>query len=175
MTKVFNTCADKTQKKCMRNQCKETLPEIGILVAYLGHTTIQVNFWFLISFYNYHASVKVFSSELLGILCSLWTDLPFSLILPFLLCYIPVFNRPIRKFRFFNVSASPIAGASPIRPAGRISKPIFIWPFKNVPVVSMTVLPPILAPLSEKSWRQRLTFHSKWISDGNNYKQIAEF
>lgn len=171
MTKGFKTCADKLRKYTReRNQCTETLLKIWIVVAYLGHTTIQVNFSLPISFYNYHATVKVFRPELLGILCSLWTQLAFSLILPFLLCYIPVFSRPIRKFRLFNVFASPIAGASPIRPAGRISKPIFIWPFKNVPVVSMTVLPPILAPLSEKSWRQRLTFHRKRISDGNNYK-----
>lgn len=43
-----------------------------------------------------------------------------------LLCYVPVLSRPIRKFKLSNVLANPMAGASPIRPAGRTSKPIFI-------------------------------------------------
>lgn len=59
---------------------------------------------------------------------------------------IPVLRRPILKLRFSKVFAKPIAGASPSRPAGLTSNPMFICPFRNVPVVSITLLLLILLP-----------------------------
>jgi len=51
---------------------------------------------------------------------------------------IPVFNLPILKSKDARVRASPMAGASPILPAGRLFKPTTISPFRNVPVVITT-------------------------------------
>lgn len=53
---------------------------------------------------------------------------------------LPVFNLPILKFNFSNVFARPILGSSPILPAGFVSKPMLICPFRKVPVVITTVL-----------------------------------
>lgn len=60
----------------------------------------------------------------------------------------PVFNRPILSPKFAKVFARPIAGASPILPAGFISKPMLMCAFRNVPVVITTVFEFILVPSS---------------------------
>ena len=61
----------------------------------------------------------------------------------------PVFNLPILKFKCSSVFANPILGSSFNLPAGLVSKPIFICPFKNVPVVITTVSLNIFVPSSK--------------------------
>ena len=53
---------------------------------------------------------------------------------------VPVFNRPTWNPYFFNDSVNPIAGLSPMRPAGNVLFPICINPPKNVPAVIMRAL-----------------------------------
>ena len=57
---------------------------------------------------------------------------------------VPVFNLPILKLHFFNCSLKPVLGFSLKRPAGVLSSPICINPFKNVPVVKINLLQLIL-------------------------------
>lgn len=63
---------------------------------------------------------------------------------------VPVFNRPIRSSSVSKLLANPIAGSSPILPAGRMSRPMLIWPRKNVPVVMITALAEICVPSLSK-------------------------
>ena len=51
---------------------------------------------------------------------------------------VPVFSRPSAKPARSSVRESPIAGASPTRPAGICRSPIWMRPRRNVPVVSTT-------------------------------------
>ncbi|MDT4865753.1 hypothetical protein FQZ97_1005760 [compost metagenome] len=51
---------------------------------------------------------------------------------------VPVLSRPTAKPRPRKVSESPSAGFSPMRPAGIFFSPIWIRPFRNVPVVNTT-------------------------------------
>ena len=59
---------------------------------------------------------------------------------------VPVFNLPIVKLCFFNCSLKPVEGFSLNLPAGVFSSPICIRPFKNVPVVSISLLQEIFFP-----------------------------
>ena len=61
---------------------------------------------------------------------------------------VPVFNLPILKLYFCNCSLKPVLGFSLNRPAGVFSSPIWISPFKNVPVVRINLLQLTLYPLS---------------------------
>ena len=60
--------------------------------------------------------------------------------------FLPVFNLPIRNPSLSSVFAKPILGSSFNLPAGLFSNPMFIWPFKKVPVVITTALPNIFVP-----------------------------
>ena len=53
---------------------------------------------------------------------------------------VPVFNLPILKSYFANCSLKPVEGFSSYLPAGVLSSPICIKPFKKVPVVSINLL-----------------------------------
>ena len=59
---------------------------------------------------------------------------------------VPVFNLPILKLYFSNCSLKPVLGFSLNLPAGVISSPICINPFKNVPVVKINLLQLTLLP-----------------------------
>ena len=48
---------------------------------------------------------------------------------------VPVFSRPHSKPKPFSDSARSLDGGSPARPAGRCSRPTWISPLRNVPVV----------------------------------------
>lgn len=67
----------------------------------------------------------------------------------------PVFSRPMRKLSLSSVLASPMAGSSPILPAGLTSSPMFICPLRNVPVVKTTQCDLTVWPLPETI--QRIT------------------
>ena len=51
---------------------------------------------------------------------------------------VPVFNLPILKLYFSNCSLKPVEGISLNLPAGVFSSPMWIKPFKKVPVVRIT-------------------------------------
>ena len=51
---------------------------------------------------------------------------------------VPVFRRPVLKPRFFRQAASAVAANSPARPAGMRHSPMWMRPFKKVPVVMST-------------------------------------
>jgi len=53
---------------------------------------------------------------------------------------VPVLSLPIAKLNFSNCSLKPVVGFSLNLPAGVFSSPICIRPFKNVPVVSISLL-----------------------------------
>ena len=53
---------------------------------------------------------------------------------------VPVLSLPIAKLNFSNCSLKPVVGFSLNLPAGVFSLPICIKPFKNVPVVSISLL-----------------------------------
>uniref|UniRef100_A0A8D2M6Y8 Cyclic GMP-AMP synthase n=1 Tax=Zonotrichia albicollis TaxID=44394 RepID=A0A8D2M6Y8_ZONAL len=52
---------------------------------------------------------------------------------------VPVFSLPTAKPSLSRVRASPMAGWSPSRPAGCVSRPMWITPLRNVPVVRITL------------------------------------
>ena len=52
---------------------------------------------------------------------------------------VPVFNLPILKLYFSNCSLNPVEGFSSYLPAGVLSSPMCIKPFKKVPVVSISL------------------------------------
>ena len=55
----------------------------------------------------------------------------------FILAGVPVFNLPIGKFKEYNLFDRGMDDSSPIRPPVLIIFPVYIFPFKNVPVVSI--------------------------------------
>ena len=61
-----------------------------------------------------------------------------SIVLPSSRGGVPVFSRPSRKPARSSVGASPTEGASPTRPAGIFTSPMWIRPRRNVPVVITT-------------------------------------
>ena len=61
-----------------------------------------------------------------------------SMVVPSIRGGVPVLSRPSAKPSRSSVSDSPIAGASPTRPAGVCRSPMWISPRRNVPVVSTT-------------------------------------
>jgi hypothetical protein len=62
---------------------------------------------------------------------------------------VPVFNRPSVKPTFSKEADSPMAGASPTRPAGQFFSPRWIRPRRKVPVV-MTTAPALNSRPSPK-------------------------
>lgn len=54
--------------------------------------------------------------------------------------------RPTLNPQSSIILAKPTEGSSPIRPADRVSRPIFMAPLKNVPVVIITLLASIALP-----------------------------
>ena len=54
---------------------------------------------------------------------------------------VPVLSRDTWKPSVSRVLARPMAGPSPILPAGLTSSPMLMLPRRNVPVASMTLLP----------------------------------
>lgn len=62
--------------------------------------------------------------------------------------FLPVFNLPIRNPSLSSVFAKPMLGSSFNLPAGLFSNPMFICPFRKVPVVITTALPNIFVPSS---------------------------
>jgi hypothetical protein len=62
--------------------------------------------------------------------------------------HLPVFNLPSRNPSLSSVFAKPMLGSSSNLPAGLFSNPIFIWPFKKVPVVITTASLNIFVPSS---------------------------
>ena len=59
----------------------------------------------------------------------------------FILAGVPVFNLPIGNFRSYSFLDRGIAEASPVRPPIIFSCPVYITPFKKVPVVSIVFFP----------------------------------
>ena len=59
----------------------------------------------------------------------------------FILAGVPVFNLPIGSFRSYSFFDSGMADASPVRPPLIFSCPVYITPFKKVPVVSIVFFP----------------------------------
>ena len=55
----------------------------------------------------------------------------------------PVFNRPQSNPIDFSDSASSADGGSSTRPAGLVSEPMCVSPFRNVPVVTISARHPI--------------------------------
>ena len=62
-----------------------------------------------------------------------------SMVLPSNLGGVPVLSLPVCTPSDCRRCDNPIAGASSIRPAGILSKPLYINPLRNVPAVMMTV------------------------------------
>ena len=62
---------------------------------------------------------------------------------------VPVLSRPSAKPSRSSVRESPIAGASPTRPAGVCRSPIWIRPRRNVPVVRTTAPAPNVAAIGQ--------------------------
>lgn len=75
-------------------------------------------------------------------LCELIRDAPYETL------FLPVFNLPIRNPSLSSVFAKPMLGSSFNLPAGLFSNPMFIWPFRKVPVVITTASPNIFVPSS---------------------------
>ena len=71
-----------------------------------------------------------------------------SIVLPSKRGGVPVLRRPSVKPKPESDSESAIAGASPILPAGIRVFPIWINPFRNVPVVRITEPAPIIFPFA---------------------------
>ena len=61
---------------------------------------------------------------------------------------VPVLSLPILKLYFLNSSLKPVLGFSLNLPAGVLSLPICIKPFKKVPVVRINLLHLTLFPFS---------------------------
>lgn len=61
----------------------------------------------------------------------------------------PVFILPVLNPNLFKVLARPIDGFELILPPGLIVIPLYISPFRNVPVVNMTLLVFNIVPFSE--------------------------
>lgn len=74
--------------------------------------------------------------------------------------YPPVLSLPILKPTSSKLLANPMAGASPILPAGVTDKPMFIQPRRKVPVVNTTVLLYTISPDSTKNNANSDTFSS---------------
>jgi len=54
---------------------------------------------------------------------------------------VPVLRRPTSNPRRLRSSGSSLDGASPLRPAGKVLRPMWMRPFRKVPVVRMTARP----------------------------------
>jgi hypothetical protein len=63
---------------------------------------------------------------------------------------VPVFNRPSVKPTRSNEAESPMAGASPTRPAGQFFSPRWISPRRKVPVVMTTALAASSRPVPKR-------------------------
>ncbi len=88
---------------------------------------------------------------------------------------VPVFKRPSVKPIFSSVRESPIAGASPTRPAGICFSPMWMRPRRNVPVVSTTAAAEISRPSANLTPQTRPSFDDEIVGLGFDHRRDWRF